>query len=89
MVVIGETHSFCLLALLIYIINVAIAYPFAGHRVVHLSIILASFILRIFLVSYSGVLENLGKVFKLTYAKPLRGIAWPAKGYDLSRHQSY
>jgi hypothetical protein len=31
-------------------------------------------------VSYSGVLENLGKAFKLTYAKPLRCIAWPAKG---------
>jgi hypothetical protein len=45
-------------------------YPFAGHRVVHLSIILASFILRIFLASYSGVLENLGKAFKLSYAKP-------------------
>jgi hypothetical protein len=48
-----------------------IAYPFAGHRVLHLSIILASFILRIFLVSYLEVLENLGKAFKLTYAKPL------------------
>jgi hypothetical protein len=56
-------------------------YPFAGHRVLHLSTILASFILRTFLVSYSGVLENLGKAFKLTYAKPLRCIAWPAKGY--------
>jgi hypothetical protein len=33
------------------------------------------------LVSYSGVLENLGKAFKLAYAKPLRCIAWPAKGY--------
>ena len=49
-------------------------------RVVHLSTILASFILRTFLVSYSGVLENLGKAFKLVYAKPLRCIAWPAKG---------
>jgi hypothetical protein len=55
-------------------------YPFAGHRVLHLSIILAFFILRTFLVSYSGVLENLGKAFKLTYAKTLRCIAWPAKG---------
>ena len=56
-------------------------YPFAGHRVLHLSTMLASFILRTFLVSYSGVLENPGKAFKLTYAKPLRCIAWPAKGY--------
>jgi len=44
-------------------------------RVLHLSTILASFILRTFLVSYSGVLENLGKAFKLAYAKPLRCIA--------------
>ena len=49
-------------------------------RVLHLSTMLASFILRTFLVSYSGVLENLGKAFKLAYAKPLRCIAWPAKG---------
>src|SRR5436305_766667 len=40
--------------------------------VLHLSTILASFILRTFLVSYSGVLENLGKAFKHAYAKPLR-----------------
>jgi hypothetical protein len=44
-------------------------------RVVHLSTILASFILRTFLVLYSGVLENLGKAFKLVYAKPLRWTA--------------
>jgi hypothetical protein len=44
-------------------------------RVVHLSTILTSFILRTFLVSYSGVLENLGKAFKLVYAKPLRWTA--------------
>lgn len=50
-------------------------YPFAGHLVLHLSTILASFILRTFLVSYSRVLENLGKAFKLVYAKPLRCIA--------------
>jgi hypothetical protein len=31
---------------------------------------LASFILRTFLVLYSGVLESLGKAFKLAYAKP-------------------
>jgi hypothetical protein len=49
-------------------------------RVLHLSTMLASFILRTFLVSYSGVLENLGKAFKLAYAKLLRCIAWPAKG---------
>jgi hypothetical protein len=44
-------------------------------RVLHLSTILASFILRTFLVSYSEVLENLGKAFKLVYAKPLRCLA--------------
>jgi hypothetical protein len=54
--------------------------PSPAHRVLHLSTILASFILRIFLVSYSGALENLGKAFKLAYAKPLRCIEWPAKG---------
>jgi hypothetical protein len=44
--------------------------------------ILASFILRIFLVSYSKLLGNLGKAFKLTYAKTLKCIAWPAMGYQ-------
>ena len=38
-------------------------------QVLHLSTILASFILRTFLVSYLGVLENLGKAFKLSYVK--------------------
>jgi hypothetical protein len=42
------------------------------------------------LVSYSGVLENLGKAFKLAYAKPLRCIAWPAKGYvKVTKRQRY
>jgi hypothetical protein len=31
-------------------------------------------------VSYSELLENLSKAFKLTCAKTLRCIAWPAKG---------
>jgi hypothetical protein len=36
--------------------------------------ILASFILRTILVSYSELLENLGKAFKPTYAKALKCI---------------
>jgi hypothetical protein len=42
--------------------------------------ILASCFLRILLVSYSELLENLGKTFKLAYAKTLKCIAWPAMG---------
>jgi hypothetical protein len=42
--------------------------------------ILAYFILRTLLVSYSELLENLGKAFKLTYAKILKCIAWTAMG---------
>jgi hypothetical protein len=52
------------------------SYPFAGHRVLHL----AYFILRTLLVSYSELLENLGKAFKRTYAKIPKYIAWPAIG---------
>jgi hypothetical protein len=43
-------------------------YPFAGHRVLHFSVLHSAYLL----VSCSELLENLGKAFKLTYAKTLK-----------------
>jgi hypothetical protein len=48
--------------------------PATGYNV------LASFILRILLVSYSELPQNLGKRFKLTYAKLLKCLVWLAMG---------
>jgi hypothetical protein len=56
-------------------------YPFAGRRVLHLSTILASFILLHLLgVIVGEYFENLGKAFKLAYAKPLRCISVAGEG---------
>jgi hypothetical protein len=52
-------------------------YPFAGHRVLHFSVLYSAHHFGVILEP----LENLVKAFKLTYAKTLRCLAWPAKEY--------
>jgi hypothetical protein len=49
--------------------------PATGYNV------LTSFILRTLPVLYSELPQNLGKTFKLTYAKLLKCLVWLAKGY--------
>jgi hypothetical protein len=55
-------------------VGVLIPSPATGYNV------LASFILRTLPVLYSELPQNLGKTFKLTYAKLLKCLVWLAKG---------
>jgi hypothetical protein len=52
----------------------SIPSPATGYNV------LTSFILRTLPVLYSELPQNLGKTFKLTYAKLLKCLVWLAKG---------